>query len=85
MQIARIFIIGSAAALLGGGAPYANVTAAEMVFVEQDGLLVMEAESTTSKLGAWKPKTDNPGFTGRGHLEFTGNGINGGKPDSPLT
>ncbi|AXT58947.1 DUF5060 domain-containing protein [Aquimarina sp. AD10] len=54
-------------------------------YEEKDGLVVMEAENTNSTLGLWKKKTNNPGFSGSGHLEFTGNGSNGGPPSSPLT
>ncbi|MCG8701442.1 MAG: T9SS type A sorting domain-containing protein [Bacteroidales bacterium] len=52
--------------------------------------ILMEAESTTSQLGKWI--TINEGganyvnnASGKSHLEFTGNGINGGKANSPLT
>lgn len=54
-------------------------------YAEVDGVVMMEAENTDSPLGEWIVKTDNPGFTGSGHLEFTGNGINGGPATSPLT
>lgn len=54
-------------------------------YSEKDGIVLMEAENTSSSLGLWEKKTDNPGFTGSGHLEFTGNTINGGDPKSPLT
>lgn len=54
------------------------------VFTEKDGLVVMEAESTTSSKGKWEKKKDVEGFTGDGHLEFTGNGKNGGPATSPL-
>lgn len=54
------------------------------VYAEKDGLVIMEAENTKSNYGEWIEKTDNSGFTGSGHLEFTGNSINGGPPTSPL-
>ncbi len=44
----------------------------------------MEAESTTSSLGAWKKKTDMPDYGGECHLEFTGNTPEIGPPKSPL-
>lgn len=49
-----------------------------------NGVIMFEAENTTSDLDKWILKTDNPGYSGNGHLEFTGNGINGGSADSPL-
>ena len=61
------------------------VSAQQTTWVEKNGLLIIETESTRSPLGKWKKKTDNPNYTGSGHLEFTGNGINGGNADSPLT
>lgn len=54
------------------------------VFQEKGGVLVMEAESTTSRLGAWKKKTDVPDYGGDCHLEFTGNTPESGPPKSPL-
>lgn len=55
-----------------------------------EGIIVMEAESTRDSLGLWVKKVpgdENYMIDARGemHLEFTGNGINGGKPNSPLT
>jgi hypothetical protein len=54
-----------------------------------DGIIIMEAESTKSDLGKWKVIRENdPNYVvearGGAHIEFTGNGINGGKADSPL-
>lgn len=57
---------------------------ADPVFQEQGGVLVMEAESTSSSLGAWKKKTDVADFSGECHLEFTGNKPESGPPKSPL-
>lgn len=54
-------------------------------FEEKDGLIVMEAESTTSNLGKWIAKKDVNGYTGSGHLEFTGNNQASGPATSPLT
>jgi hypothetical protein len=54
------------------------------VFQEKNGVLVMEAESTTSSLGVWKKKTDVPEYGGDCHLEFTGNTPESGPPKSPL-
>ncbi|MEM6910901.1 MAG: hypothetical protein AAF555_04895 [Verrucomicrobiota bacterium] len=53
-------------------------------FLEAGGLVVMEAESTSSRLGSWKLKTEVPDYLGSGHLEFTGNEIESGPPKSPL-
>ena len=53
-------------------------------FLEKKGIVVIEAESTKSRLGDWKRKTDVKGFTGECHLEFTGNKPENGPPKSPL-
>ncbi len=58
--------------------------AADTVFKERGGIVAIEAESTSSRLGDWKKKTDVEGFSGDCHLEFTGNRTEGGPPDSPL-
>ena len=50
-----------------------------------DGLVVIESESTQSDLGLWVARKTCDGFTGAGHLEFTGNRAAGGSPLSPLT
>ncbi|WP_199405223.1 DUF5060 domain-containing protein [Corallincola holothuriorum] len=55
------------------------------LFIEKDGLVIMETESTKSNLGKWQKKQSVSGFTGSGHIEFTGNGSNGGPATSPLT
>jgi hypothetical protein len=57
---------------------------ADPVFEESRGLVVMEAESTGSRLGDWKKKTDVEDFEGECHLEYTGNQTTTGPPDSPL-
>lgn len=49
-----------------------------------NGLVVMETEFTKSNLGLWIEKTDVSGYTGSGHLEFTGNDQASGPPTSPL-
>jgi hypothetical protein len=54
------------------------------VFQEKGGVLVMEAESTSSSLGAWEKKTDVQDYGGECHLEFTGNKPESGPPKSPL-
>lgn len=54
------------------------------VFLESDGLVVIEAESTTSPPGKWEGKQEVQGFTGKGHIEFTGNAPAGGPANSPL-
>jgi hypothetical protein len=55
------------------------------VFEEKGGIVMIEAESTASRLGKWKLKNTVDGFSGSGHLEFTGNKPESGPPDSPLT
>lgn len=54
------------------------------VFLEKGGIIAIEAESTFSRKGGWKEKTDVKGFSGTCHLEFTGNSITNGPPKSPL-
>ena len=51
---------------------------------EVNGLVIMEAEHTTSNLDKWIIKTDVADYKGSGHLEFTGNSIVNGPPNSPL-
>ncbi|MFK7910971.1 MAG: hypothetical protein AB8F34_10290 [Akkermansiaceae bacterium] len=62
----------------------APLHAAPDKFVESKGVVVMEAESTSSSLRKWKKKTSVQGFTGTAHLEFTGNKPENGPPHSPL-
>lgn len=54
------------------------------VFEEKGGIVMMEAESTASRLGKWKLMTSVDDFSGTGHLEFTGNKPESGPPNSPL-
>ena len=54
------------------------------VFLEAEGVVVIEAESSHSKPGKWEGKTDIEGYTGRGYIEFTGNKPAGGNADSPM-
>ncbi|OJJ18532.1 hypothetical protein BKI52_23250 [marine bacterium AO1-C] len=51
---------------------------------EKDGLVIMEMENTTSDLDLWVKKTNMANYRGSGHLEFTGNSITNGPPNSPL-
>ncbi len=53
-------------------------------FADDNGLLIMEAESTKTGLGKWIVEKNVNGHTGSGHIEFTGNGSNGGPATSPL-
>lgn len=57
---------------------------ADSPFLEKGGLVVIEAESTSSHLRDWKKKTDVADFQGECHLEFTGNKTESGPPESPL-
>jgi hypothetical protein len=57
---------------------------ADKVFKAQDGLLIMEVESTGSSRGDWEKKTSIEGFTGTCHFEFTGNKPAGGPAQDPL-
>lgn len=60
------------------------LAADEPIFLEKGGKVVIEAESTDSRLGKWKKKTDVADFKGECHIEFTGNKTELGPPDSPL-
>jgi len=57
--------------------------ARKSTFLEKDGMVVIEAESS-STLGRWKKRTTIKGFTGECHLEFTGNSYESGPPKSTL-
>jgi hypothetical protein len=54
------------------------------VFFESDGVVVIEAENSSSKPGKWVGKTDIDSFTGKGHIEYTGNKPAGGPVGSTL-
>ncbi|WP_199726311.1 DUF5060 domain-containing protein, partial [Aquimarina sp. BL5] len=54
-------------------------------YEEQNGLVIIEAENTKSDYDLWIKKTDVDGYTGSGHLEFTGNNTSSGPARSPLT
>ena len=64
------------------------------VYQESGGIVVMEAERTPSSLGTgtdrwdiYEPGATNyvSGATNDAHIEFQGNGSNGGSPKTPLT
>ncbi len=58
---------------------------AEKVYNEEGGIVMMEAENTQSALGLWDVKNNLNGYSGSGHIEFTGNDIRGGgSPKSML-
>jgi|GEM_PF-1079972 len=54
------------------------------VYQESNGLVVMEAERTSSPLGQWRADTAVAGHSGAGYLEFTGNNPLSGPATSPL-
>ncbi len=53
-------------------------------FVEAEGMVTIEAESTSSPHGAWEKKSVITGHTGSGYLEFTANNEESGPAHSPL-
>lgn len=66
-----------------------TIEAAGPIYHEADGVVVMEMENTMSQPGQWiKIDPGHPnyveGATGSGHIEFTGNTVAGGDPNSPL-
>ncbi len=75
------------AALLAASAPAAP---AESVFLEENGVVCIEAETTESRLGDWRLHADASfkdwvkGFLGKGCLQFTGNQESSGSPKSEL-
>ncbi len=82
MNLKKIFIL----VLLLGCLFQGNTTAQ---VAETNGYVAIECESTTSPLGKWiKVQSGDANFSssasGGVHLEFTGNGPNGGAADSPL-
>jgi len=54
------------------------------VYQEKKGLVAIELENTSSKLGKWEKGEKLKGFTGKGYLQFTGNQPKGGKANSPI-
>ena len=64
---------------------FANPLTAAVTYQESGGLVIMEIENTASPLGLWEKKTNFPGYTGSGHLEFNGNKTSSGPATSPLT
>jgi hypothetical protein len=77
-------IIATAALWMLVAGMFVTAAAQNKIYQESGGLVIMEMENTPSPLGEWVLKTDNPGHNGDGFLEFTGNSINGGDPNSPL-
>lgn len=59
-------------------------TLAGAVLEGKGGMVVIESESTSSKHGKWVEKKTVEGYTGEGHLEFSGNTPNSGPATSPL-
>jgi len=56
----------------------------EKIFNGENGLLIMEVESTASSKGDWKEMKSVDGFTGDCHFEFTGNKPASGPANDPL-
>ncbi|MBD3390652.1 MAG: hypothetical protein GF418_01390 [Chitinivibrionales bacterium] len=69
-------------------AAFAAVFAQDKVFYEQDGLIVVEAESV-DPTSPWVLENDNSGFTagftGTGYFHFTGNNESLGDPNGIMT
>lgn len=55
------------------------------IYNESGGYVVMEMENAKKPWGKWELLTNFAGYNGSGFMEFTGNTINGGPADSPLT
>lgn len=54
------------------------------IYQESDGLVVLEAEDTSSELGLWEVENSLDTFSGTGYLRFLGNNFQFGPPASPL-
>lgn len=56
------------------------------IYEEVGGIVIIEAENRTADLGEWNIETTslNNDFTGAGYLEFTGNSVINGNPNSPI-
>lgn len=67
----------------GSGTPIGSGGIGE-VYLEADGLVILEAESTQSPLGKWEKGSTLEGYTGDGYLTFTANNYETGPPNSPL-
>lgn len=65
------------------GMPQAS-TPSPGVYLEENGLVVIEAENTSSELGLWERGTSLANPTGDGYLQFFGNTFQNGPPNSPL-
>ena len=76
--MSRIWIAGLVVCHVGFSAWSADV------FMGENGLVVMEAESTESSLGSWKERDALEAFRGEGYLEFMGNRPMNGPAKDPL-
>ncbi|PQJ72626.1 hypothetical protein [Polaribacter butkevichii] len=57
----------------------------QKVYVEKDGIVMMEAENTTSPLGKWGVSTHFNNYSGTGYIEYLGGEVTGvGAAESPL-
>ncbi|MDQ8188949.1 PKD domain-containing protein [Roseibacillus persicicus] len=54
------------------------------IYQESGGLVVMEAENTSSPLGLWQEESSLANFSGDGYLRFLGNTFETGPATSPL-
>lgn len=64
-----------------------KATQPDSYYLEDHGLVAIEAENTSSKLDKWERKTEplQSRHFGEGYLEFTGNNPKSGPAKSPLT
>lgn len=67
------------AALIAGSAAAQN----ECIFVEQDGLVIIEAEAIPM-INHWSVQTSTSGFTGDGYIWYTGPQRSGGASNSEI-
>lgn len=82
MSGSRTFLI--IGAILSHSARLGLADQSYLPFVEEEGLLVMEAESVPV-VEPWKYETGVEGFTGIGYYRFDGNTVQSGPPDGLLS
>ena len=80
----RLFKAIASTALILGTVICNAQSDADLPYIEHDGIVIFEAEDTTSDLGLWLKKSTISDYTGTGYLEFNGNGPTRGDPNSPI-
>lgn len=79
MNFSIRLLILAAALICGVGSSLAS-----QLYQEENGLVIIDAENTTSRLGSWQRRNSILNYTGTGYLDFTGNDYLSGRPNCPL-